>query len=280
MICCIIVTYNPDSELLFKQYCSIKDQVDDIIYIDNCSSNIDYIYKIGGNQSSIVRNLTNKGLAKAQNQGIEIARDKGADFVMLLDQDSVPPANFVYSLLSCFHDYQNKYKIGIIGPAIRNLIKESKENNQGVLIERLFLRNIDINALTSVSFCIASGSFIPMQVLNQVGCMEEKLFIDSIDIEWCLRAQYYGYKVFQTNRTYLDHCLGDGREKRVESHSPLREYYIMRNSTWMIRQKHIPLGYRIRKVFSAIGRICLSIKSLNVEYVKSDLRGFKDGLRL
>ena len=275
----IVVTYNPDLGLLKRQYSSLSTQVDKIIYVDNGTS-VDIASILQFDNVLFIKNDCNLGLSKAQNIGIEAIHAKNTDFIILFDQDSVPPKKYVSTLISCYEDCSKIANVALVGPAIRNLTKSSIENNRGIVIHGIFLKKVTIKKSTPVSFCIASGSLIPIKVLDEVGLMEEKLFIDGIDIEWCLRARYKGYQIVQTNSTYLDHCLGDGRDKRVESHSPLREYYIMRNSIWMIRQTHIPWGYRIRKVFTAIGRLCLSFKSLNMEYVKSDLRGVKDGLKL
>ncbi len=276
----IVVLYNPDPHIVERQYNGLIPQVDGIIYIDNGSVDTGFNKKLHGLKTTLISNGENLGLAKAQNQGIELAHKKNADVVLFLDQDSLLPENFVNNLMNCFRKASNSMKVALVGPTVRNMIYKDSNNLLGIVLCGIFKKNIDVRELTPVSFCISSGSIVPMSVLHDVGLMEDKLFIDGIDIEWCLRARHKGYQIIQTNSTFLDHCLGDGRDKRVESHSPLREYYIMRNSTWMIRQKHIPLGYRIRKIFSAIGRICLSFKSLNMEYVKSDLRGFKDGLRL
>lgn len=275
----IVVLYNPDPHIVERQYKGLIHQVEGIIYIDNGSEDYSLCKKLRGLTTFFIRNEDNLGLAKAQNQGIELAREKNSDFVLFLDQDSLFPEDFVYNLVNSYLKASSFMKVALVGPAVKNMIYKNSNGLSGIVLCGFILKKINVRDLTPVSFCISSGSIVPMSVLEDVGLMEDKLFIDGIDIEWCLRARYKGYQIIQTNCTYLDHCLGDGRDKRVESHSPLREYYIMRNSTWMIRQKHIPIGYRIRKVFTALGRLCLSFKSLNIEYVKSDMRGFKDGLK-
>ena len=49
---------------------------------------------------------------------------------------------------------------------------------------------------------------------------------------------------------------------------------------WMIKQSHIPIGYRIRKLYSSVARLIRSIFTYNSDYVKSDLRGIIDGFKL
>ncbi len=276
----VIVTFNPEMELLKQQYQALKNQVDGIIYVDNKSETINIANLIESNDCIILNNEKNVGLAKAQNRGIRKAQEMSAEYVVLFDQDSIPPSNFVSSLTKCYFKYCCNGRVGLVGPAIRNLLTGSKYNEKGEIFTGLFKRRVEITDKTKVSYCIASGSFIPLSVIEDVGFMEEKLFIDGLDIEWCLRAISKGYEIIQTNQTYLAHCLGDGTDKRVESHSPIREYYIMRNSTWMIKRAYIPIGYRLRKVFTAFGRFCLSLKSFNMAYVKADIYGFYDGIKL
>lgn len=276
----IIVTYNPDVELLQRQNFSLKEQADGIIYVDNHSESTEFLTSIKEENIHVIFNKENLGLAKAQNQGIKLACEQCSDFVILFDQDSVPPLGFVSGLLKCFKEQNQSEKVALVGPAIRDLLKESTENKKGVLFKGMSIHNVDVKNATEVSYCIASGSLIPIKVLDDVGLMEECLFIDGLDVEWCLRAKSKGYRIYQTANTFLDHCLGNGNTDRILSHSPRREYYIMRNSIWMIRQRHIPIGYRLRKAFLSIGRLMQSVSSLKYAYVKADLKGIIHGIKL
>lgn len=275
----IIVTYNPEEDLLRRQNTSLASQVDSIIYVDNGSENVEIVKELA-EETSFIENKKNLGLAKAQNQGIELARLQKADFVLLFDQDSVPPAGFVDGLLHCYTEKSNANRVALVGPAIRNLINNSHENDKGVVFKGLAIKKVDVYEATEVSYCIASGSLMPMTAIEEVGDLCEEMFIDGLDVEWCLRAKSKGYKIFQTNSTYLDHCLGDGTKRRIMSHSPQREYFIMRNSILMARMKHIPMGYRIRKVLLSLGRLAQSLSSGQAAYIKADIKGIKDGIKL
>lgn len=278
-IIAIIVTYNPKENLLHRQYTSLASQVDNIIYVDNGSENVDIVKELA-EEASFIKNNKNHGLAKAQNQGIELARLQRADFVLLFDQDSVPPAGFVDELLHCYTEQSNANRVALVGPAIRNLINNSHENDKGVVFKGLAIKKVDVSDATEVTYCIASGSLMPMAAIDEVGGLCEEMFIDGLDVEWCLRAKSKGYKIYQTNSTYLDHCLGDGTKRRIMSHSPQREYFIMRNSILMARMKHIPMGYRIRKVLLSLGRLAQSLSSGQAAYIKADIKGIKDGIKL
>lgn len=275
----IIVTYNPEEELLRRQNTSLASQVDSIVYVDNGSENVEMVKEIAGEQP-LIENKKNLGLAVAQNQGIEFARQQNADFVLLFDQDSVPPAGFVDVLMRCYSEQRKINKVALVGPAIRNLIRDSHENDKGVVFKGISIRKVVVGEATEVSYCIASGSLISMTAIEEVGGLCEEMFIDGLDVEWCLRARNKGYKIYQTKNTYLDHSLGDGTKRRIMSHSPNREYFIMRNSILMARKSNIPMGYRIRKAFISLGRLAQSLSSAKTDYIKADFKGIIDGIKL
>ena len=97
-----------------------------------------------------------------------------------------------------------------------------------------------------------------MAVIEAVGGMNEGYFIDHVDTEWCLRARMAGWQIFGVCAARLTHALGDriiriwfGRWREVSVHSPLRDYYILRNTVLMLRQ--VPMTWSWR--FAQLGRI-------------------------
>jgi rhamnosyltransferase len=44
-------------------------------------------------------------------------------------------------------------------------------------------------------------------VLDVVGGMNDSLFIDYVDIEWCLRAKNLGYEILGCYRALMNHYL-------------------------------------------------------------------------
>ena len=82
----IIVTFNPDQTLINLQYQSLAGQVDKVIYIDNSPQQTQPNFNFADDTKCfIVKNNENKGLGYAQNQGINLAIENNADFVLLFD---------------------------------------------------------------------------------------------------------------------------------------------------------------------------------------------------
>ena len=279
LVFAIIVTYNPEYFLLMQQYESIKNQVTGIIYVDNNSQNL---FLANGNKIFILKNNKNEGLGKAQNQGIILAKQKGATHILLLDQDSVASPDLVKVLLATEETYRNKgMDVGLVGPRIHDVLSQPPHDCDAVIFKGVrILRKTLKQEVLSVSYCIASGSLIPMAVFEDVGLIKEELFIDALDVEWCLRAKSKGYEVLMTPMTYLEHRLGNGKCDKISSHSPKREYYICRNSTLLLAYNYIPLGYRIRKLFFVPIRILYSLFRGYGAYFIEGVMGTIDGVRL
>lgn len=274
-VAAIIVTYNPIKSKLLMQKKELVNQVEKIIYVDNGSENQSDVSSITDSNDYYLSSIENVGIATAQNRGIACAKELGMTHVLLMDQDSIPTPNMVNELLKSF---DLNTKVGAVGPYIENAFDDKCECS-GVYIKGFDIKRIPLKEkFTDVSYVIASGCLIPIEVLDNVGYMDDSMFIDGVDFEWCLRARSKGYKVRQSKDAKLLHELGNGNSNKVLSHSYIREYYIVRNSIRMSRMAHIPLLYRIRRFTMSILRTISCLRPDRIEYFKSGIKGIKDGL--
>lgn len=103
--------------------------------------------------------------------------------------------------------------------------------------------------VTRPQYVITSGSFIPISILDDVGLMREELFIDFVDIEWCLRARAKGYEIVSFPQVEIAHHLGDSSVSFLGTnypiHSPLRMYYYFRNAMYLYRIREIDWNWRL-----------------------------------
>lgn len=87
----VVVTFNPDLVILSHTLVSLVPLVDGIVVVDNgCSEAVRRHLQTLAERGEIVlvRQARNIGLAAAQNLGVDVARQRGAGAVLLLDQDS------------------------------------------------------------------------------------------------------------------------------------------------------------------------------------------------
>lgn len=288
-ICAIVVSFNPDIAKLKLQMERLILQVNTILVIDNNSNNYDDIMitlsNIYNKDIFIIKNNTNLGLGAAQNIGIKQAIAKGAEYILLMDDDSTVEEGFVGNLLSGFGKLtQQGKKIGAIGPIYFN--KETKEQYPitkyiGPFIQKRKPNNKPCEA----SFLISSGCLIPVKVIEAVGMMNEELFIDYIDVEWSFRARKLDYQLYAIPSAKMNHVIGERRlnvlGRKVSYHSPLRKYYLFRNSIYMIKCPYISFGYKLRELFFNGLRffVYLFYSSSKKEFIRYSIMGLYDGIK-
>lgn len=280
----VIVTFNPDIESLRKNLCSISEQVDRVVIIDNsnnlvCQNRLQVMISENENITLIQLN-ENKGIAYAQNIGFVYSLKAHADFVITFDQDSSVENGLVQSL---YEEYlkvkdENDIKIACIGPSVIN-----DRNKQEY--ENYFHNSVKINeSVYSVNFIISSGTLYETDAFVAIGLNKAEWFIDSIDIEWCYRVRYLGYQVLMTTKATMKHNLGArdiqlplGRLFNIGA--PFRHYYVYRNWIFSLREPHFDYGYKFKLVFMMPIKfiICAAIPPRK-KRILFMLKGIRDGI--
>lgn len=229
----VIVTYNPDIDLLLNLLNSIENQVRNIYIIDNTGkSNSDLVNK---KKRKIIYLSDNKGIAYAQNIGLKMALENNADYVMLSDQDTIYPIDYVKNMIKTFNiDNQ----IAAVAPLFKD-INQDRDNEGFIVKNKIFgsKRIFPLKGTYEVFQVIASGKIICSRYLKDIGLMKEELFIDYVDIEWCWRAQKKKYKIIGNANIVITHKLGDNvvkfSKKDITVRSPVRHYYMVRNALYL-----------------------------------------------
>lgn len=292
MIFSITVTFNPELDLLTDQLYALENQVDKIIIIDNNSKNINDIKSVFERLSlefkekiEIIELTENYGLAKAQNIALNLVKKDNVKKVLMLDQDSIPAKDLVNIL-----DYEmdtiikSGVKVSAVGPIYYD--GKTKELYPATKYVGPFIKRIKPSSHpVEVTFTIASGSLILIDSLEEIGLMNEDFFIDYIDVEWCLRAKTKGFSCFIVPKAKMIHTIGDNRMnffgRKISIHSPLRRYYLIRNSFIISRLNYIPFGYKFRELFFNFIRffIFIVISNEKKQVLKFSLQGFFDGIK-
>jgi rhamnosyltransferase len=251
-ILAIAVTYNPDPPLLSRALGSVALQVAGVVVVDNGSANAEYVRALASAiQGYIIDNKENIGIAAAQNQGVALAKAEGYSHILLLDQDTVLAPGVVADLSNNLTALEKQHgEVAAIGPAYFELNSQKQTRAyraNGLLLSRLPLE-CQPGPVES-DFIIASGSLIPLAVLEKVGGFKEDLFIDLVDVEWCFRARMVEYKSFLSPTAKVEHRLGSGTvgvgSRQIAVHVPIRNYYWVRNALWLARQPCTPPAWKL-----------------------------------
>ena len=287
-IAALIVTFNPEVQILARLIERLKSSKFklNIYLIDNASENAQVLKEKYLPEHDFIFLQENIGLAGAQNILLQKILNSDSEAVLFFDQDSEPTDEFITSLTQGLINLKSKdHKVGAVGPVFYD--PRTGTSTPFSLIQGCRIRSIhpESSEPLKVSFLINSGMLVPVQTLKDVGLMRDELFIDYIDIEWCLRAANEGYSFYAIPDAKMSHTIGDARKiflgREVSIHSPLRRYYLARNSIYMMRLSYVPVGYKFREaIFSTIRTLmfvaCVDNK---ITYIKYIFRGWKDGFQ-
>lgn len=228
----VIVTYNPPAEIL-RNIAALRSQVESIVVVDNGSTEADLEILRSARSKydcELLENGRNLGVATALNLGVRKIASNGGSWVALFDQDSRVEPGFVGSMLEAVACVSNSPEVGIVCPVY---VDEQTATALPVL------RSSDDQVLTAMT----SGSLIRRALFEQVGYFNDSLFVDYVDIEYCLRTRKAGYTIVQSPRAVLNHNQGRITRHRLlghwvatTNHSAARRYYITRNRLWVLGQ--------------------------------------------
>lgn len=244
----IVVTYNPDFSNLRCLVDSIYNQVEKIYIVDNCS--LKSLNLFNDRKTYIINLPENKGIATAQNIGLNHAVEDGFKDFILFDQDSQPAENMVEKLIATRVSAQESgIKVAAVGPLHIDqddlsecVFVDTSKGKVEKIVPSLLKQNG--KKFITCDFLIASGCLISKVSLEAIGFMEDELFIDCVDIEWGYRALSKGLHCIAAFDAKMYHKIGEepirllGRN--LTTHSPVRHYYFYRNFYDLLKRSYIP----------------------------------------
>lgn len=241
----IVVLYFPKEDTV-KRINELA-KVYNVLAVDNTPSNSKG-YKAIDEYSKHLQYIplyANFGIAYAQNKGIERAKQSKAQYVLFLDQDSEVQIDFPSTMLSEYKTLKYQiHNLGILGPQIVNkdTMQNYKFDNSQPIIKNIYKQET----------IISSGSIVEIATFDLVGGLEDKLFIDVVDHEFCWRLNSKGYVCCMTANISLVHKVGNNTKKilcfNYIASAPFRYYYQYRNALLMLRRSYVPLQYKIKSI--------------------------------
>lgn len=264
----IIVLFNNQSiENLIN---AIAKTSDVIVLVDNSEDSriVERNKKINNKKVKYIGHGKNEGIAKAQNRGLIYLKQYNMDFIFFFDQDSKVTGTFQREMINEFNRIsKHEHNLAILAPSIYELNKKRKNQKSYELMNEV----------------ISSGSLIIKNLVNKIGMMEEQLFIDYVDFEFCWRAYSRGFVVARTNKIYMHHSVGKKVYKFLGKHiyipAPFRYFYQYRNGLWLLRRDYVPKQWKKREKKIRILNIVFSIFLFDSkkERLKNICKGIKSG---
>jgi rhamnosyltransferase len=228
----------------------------------------------------------NVGIARALNQGVDALLRAGAESAILFDQDSEPPPALLTELPALISKANaSGDRVALVGPAYEDLRLGGVAPFVRFRPWKLERIAPEGSELIDVDFLITSGSCINLKYWSDIGQMDDALFIDFVDLEWCVRAKRAGFRVLGVPWIRLAHELGNepvrvlGRTYPM--HSPIRHYYLFRNAIALVRRPYLPFSWKSTELVKLPVRIVIYslFPSDRMKHLKMATRGLWDGWR-
>lgn len=244
-LCAVVVWYNPtslengrDAIANIQSYASLVKR----IYIVDNSSSDNHLLAEQIPNVRYVANLENLGIAKALNQGCQMALDEGFEWCMTMDQDSYWDAEQLSLFIQKISDFMSKDSLYVsFAP---DTSQEVILSYAAILKRKLLGRYYRERKTASKPLIeepqkvITSGNIISLFIWQSVGGFLEPLFIDEVDCEYCFRLRKNGYKLLQLREAHMNHNLGSSKRTilpKITKHSGKRLYFIIRNRLVMMK---------------------------------------------
>lgn len=260
----VIVAYHPDAAALQALVLNLGRQVDHLVVVDNTPlpGGSGLAFDLPGVE--VQADGVNHGIATGLNQGIRALRQRGCRFFVLSDQDSVPAPDLVAELMGGYDRLTSRgLRVGAVGAFFVDPRDGEAEPFEVVSWRgSRATRQVNEDGVVEASVLITSGCLVPLEVFDDVGLMDDSLFIDYVDFEWCFRAGAKGYGLYGIPSAAMRHTIGDDfrnvwlmgwRKKAV--HSPVRVYFQNRNTLLLCRMPHIPLAWKLSRLLKRPGAI-------------------------
>lgn len=239
----ILVNYNgyTDTVECLKSLSHVDYDNYDVVVVDNASTEppekeeIDYI-KSHALFLPIQRNL---GFSGGNNIGIEQAIKHGADYVLLLNNDTTVEPDFLKNLVQAAI---NGVDVGIVTGKIRFFERPDyiwfgggyfDDRDGKIGHERYNIKDseqID-STVRSISFASGCMMLIPTIVIEKVGLLEEKYFLYSEDTDYCCRVRQAGLDILFCENAVIYHKVSASTGRNSDS----MVYYTTRNKLYIAR---------------------------------------------
>lgn len=260
-----------------------------IVIIDNGSKNNEAeAIKQKYPEVHLIKNKENRGFTLAANQGIEFGLQKKADYILLLNNDTVVSPDF----LSILVDYSKKHEnVGAVGPKMLYYNSNKIWFNGGMVywwigfnrhLERL-KENSKSNVYFPLEVDYVTGCcfLIKREVLKRVGKLDPIYITSYEDVDWCFRAKKLGYKNLVLPKAIIWHKVSAGwGEKGTQRISRRQAYYYSRNAIIFARKHLSGIKKFVFLVAQFTCRLWLNLilckdNQTRWQYLKGLIAGFK-----
>lgn len=236
-----------------------------------------------GSQLQIIKNETNRGYVDACNQGIQLALEQEAEWILLLNNDTLVDTQF----FKVFEDFiKSNQAYSILAPLIfyhsqPNVVWNVGDHLiPGTLLTTRPHQNKPLRQelpdVIRVDFVTGCAMLVHRRVFERIGTYDRALEMYGEEIDLCMRAKLAGFQLACLPKARLWHKVSLSAQKV----SARTDYLRTRNQVYFYRRYSTGLQRFVMFLFST-GKLCIrwifqSLKG-QVILIKPIAQGWRDG---
>ena len=226
-----------------------------VVVVDNGSSDGSCIgIKEKFTDIILIENDENLGFAEGNNVGMRYALQHGADYVFLLNNDTIVDSHILNELLKASLKFNDK---GIFGAQIYYHSKPAEIWYSGVRwvpsISIFLHENMGLSkdTIEETDYACGCALFLSTRVIERIGLFDRKYFLTFEEADWCSRARLGGIRSYCVANAIVYHKISNSFGG---SSSPLISYFLTRNSL-LWGERYLSLKEYIELIVNTIKRI-------------------------
>lgn len=207
-----------------------------IVVVDNKSIDGESIEMLNmkkkAGEIELILSPVNGGFSHGNNIGIRYALKNEADYIILINNDTIVADDFISPLIEILNRNQN---CGAISPRINFYYDKNKIWYDGGTFNKLICRarhyrfeeyQTTSKGCLSTNFITGCCIILPAKVINDVGLFDERFFLYGEDTEYSLRLKKAGYELAWDADYVLYHKVSSSTGR----FSKRTQYYQIRNN--------------------------------------------------
>ncbi|MEG6532045.1 glycosyltransferase family 2 protein [Caldibacillus thermoamylovorans] len=223
----------------------------------------------------LIKSQENLGFSGGNNIGIMFALNQNADYVCLLNNDTVVSKDFLKELVEVAINYKD---VGIVGGQINFFDNPLKIWFGGGILSKvrgnayhrfIHMEEEDKVIISEEDFITGCLQLISRDVINKVGLLNDDYFLYYEDTDYCCRVRNAGYKLIYTNKSKIYHKVSQSTGEK----SALFYYYNTRNRLIFIRNNFNGLAKSV-SLFYAILTSILKLFIFKNRYIYIAIKDF------
>ena len=207
--------------------------------------------------TDLIETGKNLGFAGGNNVGIRHALDQGADFILVLNNDTIVDPGLLDELIAAADQHP---EAGCFGPWIYYMHDRdrlwftrsewSHEKSAFTAPGKGLLASEIPQTVTGTEYVCGAALFFRAEVARRIGLLDERFFLVYEDSDWCFRARGTGFECLAVPSATIWHKVGTSFGSEA---SPLRTYFSTRNRL-LWADEHVPRRERWRMLLGALRR--------------------------